>query len=132
MGIPFTLYFQFSRALVSLYKLSTLDDPAWDRNMVRNTANILGILDRFHYMMKKCAEYISVPSEPEWNMFEMAVKMVQSIKQSWEPKLMEIWFPSMPSTGMDGEFVQPGPPLPDMMPMAEFDDAWMIDVFGSM
>lgn len=132
MGIPFTMYFQFSRALVSLYKLSTLDDPAWDRNMVRNTANVLEILDRVQYMMKRCADHLAVPSELEWNIFEKAVKMVQSIKQSWEPKLMEIWFPSVPSAGMESDFVQPGPPLPDVMPMTEFDDAWMFEVFGSM
>lgn len=46
MDISFTMFFQFSLALVSLYKLSTLDDPAWDKNMVRDTVNILEILDR--------------------------------------------------------------------------------------
>lgn len=132
MGISFTMFFQFSRALVSLYKLSTLDDPAWDRNMVRNTANLLEILDRIHSMMKKCAEYLDVPNDPEWNIFEKGAKVVQSIKQGWEPKLMEVWYPSMSSNEMESGFVPAGPPLPDVMPMTGFDDAWMWEVFGAM
>lgn len=132
MGISFTMFFQFCRALVNLYKLSTLDDPAWDRNMVRNTANILEILDRTHYMMRKSAEYLAVPNDPEWNVFEKGVRMVKSIKQNWEPKLREMWFPSMSSNGMESEFVQSGPLLPDLMSMTGFDDSWMLDVFGSM
>lgn len=132
MGISFTMFFQFSRALVSLYKLSTLDDPAWDKNLVRNTANILEILDRILYHMKKCAEHIAVPNELDWNIFEKGVRMIQSIKQGWEPNLMEVWFPRLPSNGIDNDFVQAEPALPDILPIGGFDDVWMLEVFGSV
>lgn len=131
IGISFTVFYQFSRALVSLYKLSTLEDPAWDRNMVRNTANVLEILDRILYNLKKSSRILSDPDQPEYNVYEKGVKMVQSIKQGWEPKLMEIWFPNLPTDEISNQYVQT-PPLPEVMPMTGFDDAWMLEVFGSM
>jgi hypothetical protein len=131
IGISFTVFFQFSRALVSLYKLSTLEDPAWDRNMVRNTANVLEILDRILYNLKKSSRILSDPDQPEYNVYEKGVKMVQSIKQGWEPKLMEVWFPNLPTDEISNQYVQT-PPLPEVMPMTGFDDAWMLEVFGSM
>ena len=132
IGISFTVFFQFSRALVSLFKLSTLEDPAWDRNMVRNTANVLEILDRVLYNLKKSSRIMPDPDNPEYNVYEKGVKMVQSIKQVWEPKLMEVWFPNLPSDEINNQYVQTGPPLPEVMPMTGFDDAWMLEVFGSI
>jgi hypothetical protein len=130
LGMPFTMYFQFSRALVTLYKLSTLEDPAWDKTMVRNTANILEILDRIAYGMKTCAESLNVNDE-EWNIFEKGMRMTQSIKQGWEPKLMEIWYPNVPANDLGGDFVTPTSAL-EPLPTNGFDDMWMMEIFGSM
>ncbi|KAJ5949626.1 hypothetical protein N7454_001210, partial [Penicillium verhagenii] len=130
-GLPFTTFFQFSRSIVSLFRLSTLEDPGWDKTMVRNTANILDYLDRTHYNMKRCIETAVPPGESEWCTLEKGIKMVQSIKQGWEPKLMDVWYPSLPSGGMAGdEFVPPAPDL--MLPIDGLDDAWMMQIFGSM
>lgn len=131
IGISFTVFFQFSKALVGLYKLSTLEDPAWDRNMVRNTANVLEILDRILYNLKKSSRIMSDPDHLEYNVYEKGVKMVQAIKQGWEPKLMEVWFPNLPTDEISNQYVQTSP-LPEVMPMPGFDDAWMLEVFGSM
>ncbi|KAJ5219111.1 uncharacterized protein N7498_001210 [Penicillium cinerascens] len=132
IGISFTVFFQFSRALVTLYKLSTLEDPAWDRNMVRSTANVLEILDRILYNLKRSSRIMPDLDNPEYNVYEKGVKMVQSIKQMWEPKLMEVWYPNLPSDEINNQYVQTGPPLPEVMPMTGFDDAWMLEVFGSI
>ncbi|GLI82001.1 hypothetical protein PoHVEF18_010399 [Penicillium ochrochloron] len=133
MGVSFTIFFQFSRALVSLYRLSILEDPAWDKALVRNTANVLEYLDRMAYMMKKCADHLAVPHQPEWNIFEKGKMMVQCIKEGWEPKLMEVWYPNLPSNGVENTLDPPNPAiLADILPMSGFDDAWMMEVFGSM
>ncbi|KAJ5586970.1 uncharacterized protein N7459_002735 [Penicillium hispanicum] len=132
MGVSFTMFFQFARALVNLFKLSTLDDPAWDRSMVRNTANIIEYLDRMSYNLKRCAEELPVADDPEWNIFEKGTKMVQCLKAGWEPRLMEIWFPNLPSNGIDGQFPPSNPPISDVLPATEFDDAWMMEIFGAM
>lgn len=132
VGCAFTLLYQFSHTLVSLFKLSTLEDPAWDKGMVRNTANVLEILDRCTFNMKRCADFIAEPEDPEWNIFEKGVKMCQTIKQGWEPLLMEVWFPSLPGNGIENEFAQPGAEISDVLPMNGLDDEFMMEFFGPM
>lgn len=132
IGCPFPIFYQFSRALVSLYKLSTLDDPAWDKGMVRNTANVLEFLDRCTYKMKQCAELITEPEDPRWNIWDKGVKMCQSIKQGWEPRLMEVWYPSMPGSGMGAPLLQAGSEMPVDFPINALDDEFMMEFFGSM
>lgn len=100
--------------------------------MVRNTANVLEILDRILYNLKKSSRIMPDLDNPEYNVYEKGVKMVQSIKQVWEPKLMEVWYPNLPSDEINNQYVQAGPPLPEVMPMTGFDDAWMLEVFGSI
>lgn len=131
-AIPFTSFFQFSRVIVSLFRLSTLEDPSWDKAMVRNTANVLDYLDRTGYSMKRCIETAMSPDDPDWCVLEKGIRIVQSIKQGWEPKLMEIWYPSLAPSDLNGdEFVPPAPDLA-MLPINGLDDAWMMQIFGSM
>ena len=42
----FFIFSQLVHCLVTLYKLSTLDDPAWKKNGVQKTADLLLILDQ--------------------------------------------------------------------------------------
>ncbi|KAJ5545930.1 hypothetical protein N7494_003515 [Penicillium frequentans] len=131
-AFPFTSFFQFSRVIVSLFRLSTLEDPSWDITMVRNTANVLDYLDRTSYSMKRCIETTMSPDDPDWCGLEKGIRIVQSLKQGWEPKLMEVWYPSLPSSDLNGdEFVPPAPDLA-MLPINGLDDAWMMQIFGSM
>ncbi|KAJ6102163.1 hypothetical protein N7486_004590 [Penicillium sp. IBT 16267x] len=133
-AIPFTSFFQFSRAIVSLFRLSTLDDPGWDKTMVRNTANVLDYLDRTGYSMKRCIETTMSSDDPDWCVLEKGIRIVQSVKQGWEPKLMEVWYPTLPSSDLNGdEFVPPAPDIA-MLPIngLGLDDAWMMQIFGSM
>ncbi|KAI1762953.1 putative C6 transcription factor [Hypoxylon sp. FL1150] len=45
-GCPFPLRAQLARCLVVLFRLSTLEDPAWDRQAVRGTVDLLLVLDQ--------------------------------------------------------------------------------------
>ncbi|KAJ5477405.1 hypothetical protein N7539_007549 [Penicillium diatomitis] len=133
MAFPYTIFGQLSRALVSLYRLSVLDDPAWDRNFVRTTANLLEYLNRMTYGMKMSTTHLAVPHQSEWNVFEKASTMFQCIREGWEPKLIEAWFPSPQSRGFDDTLNASNPPMLDeTLPMNGLDDLWMMDVFGSL
>lgn len=45
---------------------------------------------------------------------------------------MEVWYPSLPSSDLSGdEFVPPAPDLA-MLPINGLDDAWMMQIFGSI
>jgi len=46
VGFSFLFWAQLSRCLVILYRLSTYADPAWDLQAVRNTVDLLLVLDR--------------------------------------------------------------------------------------
>ncbi|KAK2612662.1 hypothetical protein QQS21_001279 [Conoideocrella luteorostrata] len=55
-GHPIMLHLHFSRSTHILYRLSLMDDPAWDRGAISNTIDLLGSLDQ-------CASlYESVPA----------------------------------------------------------------------
>ncbi|KAF2493509.1 hypothetical protein BU16DRAFT_541190 [Lophium mytilinum] len=43
-GLPFSVFSQFMRCLVVLYRLSALDDPLWDKNVARNTYGVADVL----------------------------------------------------------------------------------------
>ncbi|KAF2812287.1 uncharacterized protein BDZ99DRAFT_439292 [Mytilinidion resinicola] len=43
-GIPFSIFSQFMRCLVVLYRLSAIDDPGWDKQVARNTYNVAEVL----------------------------------------------------------------------------------------
>lgn len=45
-GLSFLLRAQLARCLVVLYRLSTLEDPSWDRQAVRSTVDLILVLDR--------------------------------------------------------------------------------------
>ncbi|KAI0160957.1 putative C6 transcription factor [Hypoxylon sp. FL1284] len=45
-GHSFLLRAQLARCIVILFRLSTLDDPSWDRQAVRNTVDFCLVLDR--------------------------------------------------------------------------------------
>lgn len=45
-GISFLFWAQLVRCFVVLYRLSTYEDPSWDREAVRNTVDLLLALDR--------------------------------------------------------------------------------------
>ncbi|KAJ5815094.1 C6 transcription factor [Penicillium riverlandense] len=45
VGFPFFFWFQLVRCIVILKHLSTFDDPAWDRQAVRNTVDMLTLLE---------------------------------------------------------------------------------------
>ena len=45
-GMPFSVYTHMSQIQVALYRLTTSEDPAWDKDLVRNTADILSLLDQ--------------------------------------------------------------------------------------
>ena len=59
IGFPLSMFSQRVHCLVTLYSLSTLDDPVWDKNGVWKTADLLLILDQVINNM----EQVATPAE---------------------------------------------------------------------
>ncbi|PYH93827.1 hypothetical protein BO71DRAFT_380628 [Aspergillus ellipticus CBS 707.79] len=52
-GVSFPFFMQFARYIITLYQLSTLNDPSWDTAIVRSTIDILQVLDQLVSNMER-------------------------------------------------------------------------------
>ncbi|KAJ5514265.1 hypothetical protein N7463_003817 [Penicillium fimorum] len=127
------IFFQFTRAIITLYKLTILEDPAWSKSMVRDTANILEYLNRIEAIIRKCPDYITFDESQEMNLLEKGLRMIHGLRMNWEPKLMEMWGPNIPANnGIDSGMIQSDAMLPDVMPLGDIDESWILDFLGSL
>lgn len=56
-GIPFSILSQFMRCLRALYRLSTLDDPAWDKQVARNALDFSVVVQHMSMNMRQSKAY---------------------------------------------------------------------------
>ena len=85
-GIPFMLYVELSQSQVALYRLTTIEDTAWDKELVRNTANLLVLLDHTIERFLGAGEaypFRAVPDEE--TIFAKGARVMRGIKNLWEP-----------------------------------------------
>jgi hypothetical protein len=139
-GVPFAVYIQLSQIQIALYRLTTSEDPAWDKEVVRNTADLLVLLDQaIDFFTRLDSVYKMKVSAGEETVFLMAAKIMRNILNSWEPTLSR-HLGSVPLSAADQGTVQPmpapNPPDQQSMDMSainmmDFGDiTWMSDVFG--
>lgn len=133
IAFPFTIFSQMSRLLMNLFRLSTLDDPAWDNGLVRNSLDILQVLNRLIEMMRETSQQPSlVGNHSEVDVFTRGGRMLQYLKQTWEDSLLAT-VPAQaseprPLEDVASEHVQ----NPPSFPMDLFDEALMADIWGGL
>jgi hypothetical protein len=89
-GLPFSIYTQLSQTQVALHRLTTSDEPAWDKELLRNTADLLVILDRSAVRFEEVERvYPQEPGEDCQTIWSKAVKILRNIKATWEPTLSQ-------------------------------------------
>jgi hypothetical protein len=127
IGFPFSIFSQLAHCAIALYRLSTLDDPAWDKDNIRNTANLLAILDQIANNTGQVPRLAGLDSDgTDGDVFTRAVKMVGSIRLGWESKLaVEPVGPVIPN----GQNVDET--IPEVLPIDLSDDTWLRDILGS-
>lgn len=146
-GSPFSVYVELSQIQVALYRLTTSEDPAWDKDIVRNTADLLALLDQTIELFEQLdSVYVFRAGEGEETLFVKASKIMKNIRTSWEPALSR-HLGGIPTPNSQGQgqtvpaSLQVEPPIPPipMVPgfnlpdpnMMDFGDmTWMSDVFG--
>ncbi|UDD59335.1 hypothetical protein AFCA_006757 [Aspergillus flavus] len=127
MGVSFTIFFQFCRALVDLFMLSTLDDPTWDRKAVQDCVNLFHYLDLLQTKFKRSSDQPG--QDGEATIFSKGVSMILAIKERWGPSLMEAR-PYLPTTEMANPTVHDTLDNPGDLNLDGMDDAWMMELFG--
>lgn len=91
-SMPFSIFIHLNQCQMALYRLTTITDPAWDRELVRNTADLLPILDRTAALFEEVnTAYPSRKGEGEAGgpLFAKAVHIIRNIKAAWEPTLTQ-------------------------------------------
>lgn len=111
----FFVFVQLAQTQIALYRITTTDDPAWDRELVRNTANLLTILDR---SIERFAQLVSAYPMHSGNddslssFHERAIKATKNVKAFWEPALSQALYglPTPNSQGVNAQSVHPSGP----------------------
>jgi hypothetical protein len=127
IGFPFSMFSQLAHCLTALYRLSTLDDPAWDKDIVQNTANLLLISDQVANNMGRVTGLAGLDNDStEGDVFTRAAKMAEYIRLGWEAKLdVEPRRPAIPTRqNVDGT-------IPEVLPIDFSDEAWLTDILVS-
>lgn len=91
-SLPFATYIQLSGTQVALYRLTTTEDPAWDKEVLRTTADLLVILDRTidrFEAMSTTYPFTTGEDDCVTTVFGKATKVMKNIKASWEPALTQ-------------------------------------------
>jgi hypothetical protein len=71
---------------ITLYRLATLEDPYWDRRLVKQTVDILQVLDRLgdKFSQVPIASGFKLDRQ-EGDVFSRAGRAIKQMKLSWEP-----------------------------------------------
>lgn len=124
---PFPIWAQLAYSLAVLYKLSTLDDPAWDRSMVRTTVDLLTVLDQLIANVQQISKRRECTSDSrEGHLFSCAVHKIQAIRAKWEARLLEDRAGAVTTDGQNVDMA-----MPENLPIDFSDDGWLREILGS-
>ena len=116
------IFTQMAFCILALYRLSTLDDPAWDRGLVRDTADLSLILGQVieKFAQVKAAVNLDPGTSEGKDMFSGNARTIKAIKTWWDAKVdAELNDNNMGLNETLGE-----------MNMDFLDDVWLRDIFG--
>ncbi|KAK2059580.1 hypothetical protein LY76DRAFT_511846 [Colletotrichum caudatum] len=86
--LSFLCFAQMSHCVVSLYRLSILEDPVWDRASVRSTVDLIATLDEVANRFVLVCDGAGLRDDTgEGTMFDKAVKTIRGLKSTWEAAL---------------------------------------------
>lgn len=120
VGWPFHLKVHGLRCLVALYKLSTYEDPAWDREAVRNTVDLLLAMDQMVDRM----EQVNDGSDPDQDGLAPICRMLRGFRAFFAVRMGPAEDPPHSHDGMmtDNDL------LPQVMDFS--DESWLHDMLG--
>ena len=136
MEAPFATWVSMSHTQIVLYRLTTSDEPAWDKEILRTDADLLVIMDKVVDMLNRVErEYTMRTSDPDGGLYAAGAKIMRKLRTSWEPALLPHLRDALPTpnsqlmTGSRNSAMDETLIAPDAtMDMADL--TWMSDIFG--
>lgn len=130
---------------MSLYKLSVLDEPAWDRAALRHDIDVIEVCDRIIRDMDAAGAYrrqsrpeptTTTPSQlsPDTDMFTACSRMIIAMRNGWASELgapqIDPNGPAPNGPPYDNGFVDNITTGPMAVPTSFLDDTWLTDIFN--
>ncbi|KAH6714976.1 hypothetical protein BKA61DRAFT_603464 [Leptodontidium sp. MPI-SDFR-AT-0119] len=127
VGFTFATFSQLGSSAGALYKLSILEDGAWDRVIVRRTADILAIADRLAQNLEQVRTLAGLECDGgEEDIFTRVAGKIKTIMRKWAEKISVdftgLEFPISTAQGVEGSN-----PVGDWA-FRPPDDAWWTDI----
>ena len=116
------IFIQMAFCILGLYRLTTFDDPAWDRGLVRDTADLSLILGQLieKFTQVKAAGGLDSGTSEDKDLFSANARTITAIKTWWDAKVAAE--PNDNNVGLNETLGE--------MNMDIFDDVWLRDMFG--
>jgi hypothetical protein len=85
VGMTFPYWWNMAHCLVTIHRLSILEDPAWDRHAVRSKCDLIAFCDRLRLGFEEVAALRRMEAGPteEEDSFAKFVKLMVLMKNSW-------------------------------------------------
>ncbi|KAL2126720.1 hypothetical protein VTI74DRAFT_348 [Chaetomium olivicolor] len=89
IGMTFSYWWNMCHCLLTLSRLSILDDPQWDRRAIRDRIDLLAICDQLKVGFEEVATQrrMDAGSTVEEDNFSKFIKMVRTMRNNWAPEL---------------------------------------------
>lgn len=145
--LPFYVYVAHSSVQTMLYRLTIAENSIWDKEIIRNTADVISIMDRTIQLFENITHvFPSHEHEIYATLFSNGVKFMRSLRAAWQPAVAKQYgglpTPSSQNDGSMGQAahdghgggMQAGTEAVGIMPdgpSIDFNDiSWMADIFG--
>ncbi|KAL1895138.1 hypothetical protein Cpir12675_003367 [Ceratocystis pirilliformis] len=92
MSLPFNVWFQIFRNCCILCKLTTIDQKGWDRAYVRQTLDVIAVIERISNNFTSAASEsgIVVDTSPGDDVFSRSRRPLFHMRSAWESHLIKI------------------------------------------
>jgi hypothetical protein len=92
VGMTFGYWWNMAHCLLTIYRLTVLDEPAWNRAAVRSKCDLLLICDQLRVGFEEVAAKRRLDAGPtvEEDTFSRFVQMMRMMKSNWGPDLAAI------------------------------------------
>lgn len=127
-GVPLIHHPRFVHLMRGLHRLSTLEDPAWDRDSMKQTLDLIPTCDRFIEVFKTLNCPVSTGDEDD-EAFSFGVRLFQNLKAKWQTELanMERTSPPAPDPGFFNDMQSESYPLA----MNFFGRTWLDEIWNT-
>jgi len=126
IGLNFAIVLQFSHGIQVMHRLSCLQNPGWDRALIRSTIDVLDYLEQAAVKMEQAyVDWRMGRAEEETSVFCKGAQIMRSAVPIWAASLEKA---DKGDERQDNENTESGM---DEMLMDFSDETWFTDLFGS-